>query len=269
MNNNQDMAAQELTVGEVAELLGLTVRTLHHWDRSGLVSPSGRSASGYRLYSPKDVARLQRVQVYRELRLPLDRIKGLLAGEPTETAATLREQSASVQAEAERLLRLAEGLERLALAQENGISLNLEQRVAAFGDRWDPAWVTVANQRWGQTQQWAESVERGVGREVSEWRELSEVNQAVANRLAAACRAGVPVDSPQAQDLVVDHRKALSQYYAVSAEMHVCLARTYVDDPEFRAYFEGLQPGLAEWLRQAINSNAKGLGVDPTTATWG
>lgn len=46
-----------MTVGAAAGLLGISVRTLHHWDAIGLVRPSGRSLSGYRLYSEADVAR--------------------------------------------------------------------------------------------------------------------------------------------------------------------------------------------------------------------
>jgi MerR family transcriptional regulator, thiopeptide resistance regulator len=48
-------------VGEVAALAGVTVRTLHHYDRIGLLSPSGRTAAGYRQYSPSDLERLHRV----------------------------------------------------------------------------------------------------------------------------------------------------------------------------------------------------------------
>src|SRR3954465_2394362 len=56
-----------LTVGAVARLAGVTVRTLHHYDEIGLVSPSGRSPAGYRLYDAADLDRLQAVLAYRAL----------------------------------------------------------------------------------------------------------------------------------------------------------------------------------------------------------
>ena len=71
-------AREDLTVGEAARLIGVSVRTLHHWDALGLATPSGRTWSGYRLYSPDDVARLQQVLVYRETGMPLARIGELL-----------------------------------------------------------------------------------------------------------------------------------------------------------------------------------------------
>lgn len=63
---------QPLTVGQVADALGVTVRTLHHYDDIGLVVPSTRSQAGYRLYTEEDLRRLQHVVVYRRLGFPLE-----------------------------------------------------------------------------------------------------------------------------------------------------------------------------------------------------
>lgn len=69
-----------LKVGELARSTGLTVRTLHHYDEIGLLKPSGRSESGYRLYADADVARLHAIQALRHLGLPLAEIAPLLDG---------------------------------------------------------------------------------------------------------------------------------------------------------------------------------------------
>ena len=61
------------TVGRVADLSGVTIRTLHHYDEVGLLSPEGRSASGYRIYEDRDLERLQRILFYRELGFTLMR----------------------------------------------------------------------------------------------------------------------------------------------------------------------------------------------------
>ena len=67
-----------LTVGQVADLFGVTVRTLHHYDEIGLVVPSERSRAGYRLYTAADLVRLQHVVVYRRLEFPLEQILSLI-----------------------------------------------------------------------------------------------------------------------------------------------------------------------------------------------
>ncbi|WP_226920747.1 MerR family transcriptional regulator [Georgenia subflava] len=67
-------------VGELARATGLTVRTLHHWDKVGLVVPSGRTASGHRLYARADVERIYQVIALRQLGVPLPTIGSLLEG---------------------------------------------------------------------------------------------------------------------------------------------------------------------------------------------
>ncbi|QNG20767.1 MerR family transcriptional regulator [Rhodococcus triatomae] len=75
-----------IKVGALAEQSGLTVRTLHHYDQVGLVSPSARTSAGHRLYVDADVDRLYRVVVLRQLGLSIPVVKDLLAG-----SLTLRE----------------------------------------------------------------------------------------------------------------------------------------------------------------------------------
>jgi MerR family transcriptional regulator, thiopeptide resistance regulator len=74
----QEMKVDELTVGVVAERFGITVRTLHHYDEIGLLTPSRRAASGYRVYTSADLSRLSQIIVYRRLELSLDEIASLL-----------------------------------------------------------------------------------------------------------------------------------------------------------------------------------------------
>jgi len=83
---------QELTVGQVADLVGVSVRTLHHWDEIGLVAPSWRSWSGYRLYTREDVERIQRVCLYRETGMALAQIAELLDDPGLDELAHLARQ---------------------------------------------------------------------------------------------------------------------------------------------------------------------------------
>lgn len=66
---------------EFALRAGVTVRTLHHYDRLGLLRPSDYTASGYRLYGERDFARLQQIMTLKFIGLPLKQIKAIVAGE--------------------------------------------------------------------------------------------------------------------------------------------------------------------------------------------
>jgi MerR family transcriptional regulator, thiopeptide resistance regulator len=72
---------QKWKVGELAQLTGLTIRTLRYYDQIGLFSPTGHSDSGHRLYTESDISRLQQILSLRELDLSLGEIKSVLAGD--------------------------------------------------------------------------------------------------------------------------------------------------------------------------------------------
>lgn len=96
---------QSWKVGQLAQLTGLTVRTLHHYDQLGLLSPSTRTPSGHRLYGEPDVRRLYQIVALRELGLPLEVIGDLLTGEPA-VADLLRDQLAHVDRQLEAIQAL-------------------------------------------------------------------------------------------------------------------------------------------------------------------
>jgi DNA-binding transcriptional MerR regulator len=83
---------EQLLAGEFAKRAGVTVRTLHHYDRVGLLKPGARSPAGYRLYGADDLARLQHIAALKFLGVPLRRIKALLERSPHDLRETLRLQ---------------------------------------------------------------------------------------------------------------------------------------------------------------------------------
>ena len=116
---SQHTARVELTVGQVAESFGVTVRTLHHYDAEGLVVPSARTHAGYRLYTDADLTRLATVVTYRRLGMPLDEVRALLDGVGTPEEHLRRQRDAVVS-------RLGE-LEELVTAIDRALEREMEQ----------------------------------------------------------------------------------------------------------------------------------------------
>ena len=134
------------TVGELARLAGVTVRTLHHYDRIGLLSPSGRTSAGYRQYAPADLDRLHRVLVYRELGFPLEEVATLLDDPAADPAEHLRRQHRLLLDRVERTRAMVAAVEKEMEAMDMGISLTPEERFEVFGEH-DPAqYVSTAVQ---------------------------------------------------------------------------------------------------------------------------
>jgi DNA-binding transcriptional MerR regulator len=101
-----ERTAGTYTVGEVAELSGVSVRTLHHYHEIGLLAPTVRSPAGYRLYSPEDLRRLRQILLYRELDFRLEEIADMLASPDSGTDDHLRRQHALLRARQDRTARL-------------------------------------------------------------------------------------------------------------------------------------------------------------------
>ncbi|MCY0952720.1 MerR family transcriptional regulator [Streptomyces sp. H27-S2] len=245
------------SVGQVAGFAGVTVRTLHHYDEIGLLSPSGRSHAGHRRYDDADLDRLQRVLFYRELGFPLDEVAVLLDDPESDPREHLRRQHALLSDRIARLQQMATAVENAMEAQKMGINLTPEEKFEVFGD-FDPDDHTEeVERRWGGTDAYAESQRRAATYTKDDWRRIQDQADDLNRRLAALMDSGASAESEAAMDLAEEHRGWISgNHYACSYEMHSCLGEMYVADERFTAYYDALRPGLAVFVRDAITANA-------------
>lgn len=107
-----DKAKRLFQTSEFAELAGVTVRTLHHYDRLGLLKPSGRTAAGYRVYGESDFARLQQIVTLKFIGFPLKQIRELLDRKPFDLPTALRQQRQIIAEKRKRLGMAIEAIER-------------------------------------------------------------------------------------------------------------------------------------------------------------
>lgn len=257
-----------VTVGRAAAEIGVSVRTLHHWDELGVATPSGRTTSGYRSYLPVDIARLRRVVLLRDLGVPLARISTLLSAPAAERRAELTQRRRELAETIKRLEAVARSVDRLLEADEVGVLVPEDEREAVFGDDWNPTMAETARARWGDSAQWAEYAERSATRTPDEWRALVGPMRDLVEELAVAKRAGVLPGSATADTLAERHRAALSEYFHCTPSMHVTIGRLALTEPGMADTYDRIEPGLAAWLSQVIDANARSHGVDPETAVW-
>jgi DNA-binding transcriptional MerR regulator len=245
-----------VNVGEVAALAGVTVRTLHHYDRIGLLSPSGRTAAGYRQYSPADLDRLHRVLLYRELGFPLEEVAALLSGD-ADPAEHLRRQHRMLRDRLERTTAMVAAVEKEMEARAMGISLTPEERFEVFGED-DPAqYDAEVQERWGETDAYAESRRKTAAYSKDDWVRIKAEQEEIGSGFVAALRSGAPADSADAMDVAEAHRQSITRwFYDCPPELHACLGRMYVEDERFAATYEAMAPGLAQYVSTAVQANA-------------
>lgn len=244
------------TIKKLAEMAGVSVRTLHHYDAIGLVVPAARSASGYRLYGEPELLRLQAVLFYRELDLGLEAIGRILDEPGYEAIAALESQDRLLAARAERLSKLRNTIGRTISRLRGETMLSDEELYEGFAREDVEKIKAEARERWGSTEAYAES-QRRVGRMgKADLDRVKTEGAAIDAAAAAAMAAGQDPASAAVQAIMARKYKHLRAFYEPSKEIFAGLGRMYVEDERFRANYEKLAPGLADYLRKAMEAYA-------------
>ncbi|MGW8378645.1 MerR family transcriptional regulator [Streptomyces sp. ODS28] len=245
------------SVGRVAGFAGVTVRTLHHYDAIGLLSPSERTGAGHRRYGDADLDRLQQILFYRELGFPLDEVAVLLDDPRADPLEHLRRQHALLESRIGKLREMAAAVQHAMEARKMGINLTPEEKFEVFGDHDPEQYAEEVERRWGGTEQYRQSQLRAASYTKEDWKAMQQRLDALHRKIAGAMERGVEAGSEEGMDLAEEHRLFISEFhYDCGHELHGCLGNMYVDDERFTAYYEAIAPGLARYLRDAILANA-------------
>jgi DNA-binding transcriptional MerR regulator len=240
------------TVGDVARLAKVSVRTLHHYDEVGLLGPSGRTEAGYRLYDVCDLERLQQVLFFRELGFALDEIRRIMSKPSFDRREALLAQRALLAEKAARTEAMLTAIDGALDALDEGIHMDEKEMFEVFGEFDPKQYEDEVKQRWGHTEAYRESQRRTKGFTKEDWKRVTSEQGAVVEELAEAYRSGAKPDDDEVQELVERHRKAIENFYTCTPEMHANLGRMYVADPRFTEFYDKHAEGLAQFVCDAI-----------------
>ena len=247
----------EYLVGDLARISHVSVRTLHHYDAIGLLTPGARSPAGYRLYSGADLRRLQQILFYRELGFALEEIAEILADPAAGTDDHLRRQHRLLRERRARDTALLGAIEREMEARKMGISLTPEEQFEIFGTDKLAEYAEEAEQRWGDTEAWKQSQQRTAAYTKEDWIAIKAEADASIAGFAEAIRAGEPANGTVAMDLAEAHREHISRwFYDCGYDMHRGLAELYVSDPRYIAEYDKIEPGFSGYVHDAMLANA-------------
>lgn len=156
----EEVSGLSWTVSEVARLSGVTVRALHHYDEIGLLVPTGRSDTGYRIYEHGDLERLQQILAYRRLGMSLDEISMILDDPDTDPLEHLRSQHDLLLDRREELDRMIRTLEKTMEARKLGIHMDPDELFELFGQHEPSQYAEEVEARWSDTDAYRESTRR-------------------------------------------------------------------------------------------------------------
>ncbi|MEZ5124730.1 MAG: MerR family transcriptional regulator [Thermoleophilia bacterium] len=241
---------------QVADLAHVSVRTLHHYDRIGLLVPAKRSPAGYRAYDAADLERLQQILFYRELGLGLREIRALMTDPTFDRLEALAAQRRAVAVRVQRLEAMLALIDQTLASPEGGTPMTTEEMFSVFGDFDPSAHEEEVQERWGNTEAHRESQRRTRAYSAEDWRRYKIESEASGALIAALMDEGVAADDPRALDAAEGARLLIDRwFYPCSRTQHAALGEMYVADPRFAANYEKIRPGMAEYLRAATAAN--------------
>ena len=237
------------TVKEVSRLTGVSVRTLHHYDAIGLLKPTAVTEAGYRLYDEQALGKLQTILLFRELEFPLKEIKEMLTAEHFDPMAALDDQIRLLELRREKLDRLIDHARHI---QNTGV-MNMDFK--AYDSKKLDAYAQEAKKRWGHTDAWRESQERG--KNADQERTDADGLMDIFRRLGQL-RQGDPA-APEAQKLIAELQQYIcDHYYNCTKQILFGLGQMYAAGDEMNENIDRAGgAGTGDFARRAIEIYCK------------
>ncbi len=248
------------TVQKLANISGVTVRTLHYYDEVGLLEPSRVKNNGYRFYEEKELLKLQQIMFFRELDFPIVEIKKIMDDPKFDTTAALRDHKKLIEIKKIRLEKLVQTIDKTIkriqpLQASSGrmtkkeTTMKDEELYQSFKEH-DKKYAKEAKERWGNTEAYKQSQEKVKKMSKEDMFTMKKNGDELMKEIVANMNKGP--ESRDVQKLIDRHYNNLRTFYEPNIEMYRGLAQMYVDDPRFTAYFEKYAKGLAVFMRDAM-----------------
>lgn len=251
------MVMKQHTVKQLAEISGVTVRALHHYDEIGLLKPSHRTDAGYRLYEEKDLMRLQQILLYRELDFSLEDIKQILDDPEFDLKTSLSDQKLYLLEQQDRYGKLIDTIDKTIAAISGGVELVTDAELyEGFEPGQQERYEKEVREKYGDDAY--EESQRNVRKMTkAEWADLKQEGIDISQGMASLMDR--EPNDPTVQALIKRHHAMIEKFYACSAERYRGLANLYVEHPEFRAHYEAYAPDLADFMKKAMDVYADTL----------
>ncbi len=237
------------TVKKLADLAGVSVRTLHYYDETGLLKPQRRSQNGYRHYGEDSVVRLQQILFFRELGFGLDEIRDIISKPDFDVLEALQSHRTLLAKKVERLNVLLATVDKTLKKLKGEVNMQIKEYYQGFSDEQIEKYRQEVRQRWGE-KTLKESEERVIkmGKEkfAALQAEGGKIFQAISDNMAKG------YDSNVIQAQVAKWRQWLENFHHYSEEAVLGLGREYSQNPEFAKFFRKINKDLPEFLTKAI-----------------
>ena len=237
----------KMQIKEFADICGVSVRTLHYYNETGLLIPAFvDESSGYRYYDEASLLRMQEILFYRELDFSLKSIAEILSSPDYNKEKALADQKKLLILKKERLERLISAIDSAA----KGTNI-----MKAFNNSDFEKYKKEAKEKWGNTDAYKEHKEKTKDYSDDKWSSLAEGMDTIMKDFSICMKKGYSADSEEAQNLVKALQDHITKnYYSCTKEILFGLGQMYVADERFKNNIDKHADGTAEYISKAIGS---------------
>jgi DNA-binding transcriptional MerR regulator len=238
------------TIKEIADLAGVTTRTIRYYDEIGLLDPALTGDNGYRYYDQDSLLRLQQILFFRELDVPLKEIELVMNGPNYDLLSALGNHRSALQTKVHRLEKLIDTLDKTVSSIKGEGTMSDKDFFAGFDES---QYEDEVRERWGDSPRYAESQVKWS----SYSKEQKEAIKAEGGRLTVRMVSKDPKASPDDADVqaaVGEYHAYLNKYfYTCELSFLRVLADNWVQDPRFAINYEKIREGGAAFARDAVH----------------
>ncbi|AUN17015.1 MerR family transcriptional regulator [Clostridium botulinum] len=243
-------------IKEVADMAGISVRMLHHYDKIGLLDPESVSAAGYRLYSDENLDRLQQILFFKELNFPLQEIKIILDSPNFNKKEALETHRQLLLEKKLRLEKIIQSVDKTINSMEGEFKMDKKEILNVFSmteiEEHQRKYSEEVKEKYGNTSAYKESNEKTSKYTKEDWSNIMKDWDIIYKKLANLMDKSP--DDKEVQEYIHQSREHISKnFYDCTPEIFRGLGEIYVNDERFTANIDKYKTGLSKFLRDAIN----------------
>ncbi len=244
-----------LKTKEAAVISGVSIRTLHHYDYTGLLKPSGHTEKGYRLYSDSDLARLQQILFFRELDFPLSEIGEILNSDGSKRMEILKMQKQLLEMKMNRLAGIIRNIEQTISLESEGETMNSKDRFESFSmkeiEEHRRKYTDEVKEKYGSTDAYLQSSMKTTGYSEKDWKDIMTRGNTILREMSELMN--LDPDDADVQAAVKKWQQHITDsYYNCSIEILRGLGKMYIVDERFKKNIDKTAEGLADFMSRAI-----------------
>lgn len=246
------------TIKQLAQLSGVSTRTLRFYDEIGLLKPAFYGDNQYRYYKEEQLLLLQQILFFRELEFPLNDIKRILYCNDFDKINSLQQHKSSLQSNVERTQTLILTIDKTISHLRGQNKMRIKEMFEGFDPKKQQEHEKyMLNTGVISQQQIDDSWQRVAHWKKPDWKQFKDAGEKLNIALAELLKQAQKVDSDEVQELIQKHYDWVNNFWTPNQETYLGLAQMYLDHPDFRDFYNRFHPDLAEYIVAAMKVFAK------------